>query len=250
MRANFFRDQRLADIYDALGSPERRDLDPYFAIVEELGAQSIVDLGSGTGTFACRLAALGKDVVAVEPAEASVNVARRKPSADRVRWIVGDAGAIPPGVGADLVTMSGNVPEHLSDDEWADTLAACRRALRPGGHLVFGNRDIEKQAWFTSPAFAPRSAVGSENHGTRVESTPEGPVHHWLEVLEVQPDSFSFRWTYVFERDGAEMTWETTFRLRTVDDIRSALDVAGFTLMDIRDADGGDDGNEIFIAAS
>ena len=249
VEANFFRDQRLADIYDALGSEDRPDLDPYLAIVEELGAMRIVDLGSGTGTFACRLAGQGKEVVAVEPAEASVNVARRKPSADRVRWIVGDAAAIPSGAGVDLVTMSGNVPEHLADEQWADTLAACHRALRPGGHLVFGNRDIEKQSWFRSPEFAPRSAPGSENHGTRVESTPEGPVHHWLEVLEVTPEDFSFRWTYRFERDGAELTWETTFRLRSVDEVRAALGDAGFTLVDIRDSEGGHDGNEIFIAS-
>lgn len=248
MRANFFRDQRLADIYDALDSPERSDLDPYFAIVDELNAQTIVDLGSGTGTFACRLAETGRKVIAVEPAEASVIVAKRKPGADRVRWIVGDATAIPE-VGADLVTMSGNVPEHLSDDEWAAALAACHRTLRPGGHIAVGNRDIEKnQSWLTSPEFAPRSAPGSRNLGERVDSTPEGPVHHWLEVLDLSEDALAFRWTYQFERDGSELVWETTFRVRTVDEILAALSASSFKVVDIRDADGGRDGNEIYIA--
>lgn len=249
MEANFFRDQRLADIYDFLGSSERSDLDPYFAIVDELDAQTIIDLGSGTGTFACRLAERGKSVIAIEPAEASVNVARRKPGADLVRWVVGDAAAMPEGV-ADLVTMTGNVPEHLSDEQWTVALEASQRALRAGGHIAVGNRDIEKnQTWLTSPEFAPRSDAGSKNLGERADSTPEGPVHHWLEVLDVREDAFTFRWTYLFESDGSEMTWHTAFRIRTVDQIAAALDAAGFRVLDIRDASGGHDGNEIFIAA-
>jgi ubiquinone/menaquinone biosynthesis C-methylase UbiE len=68
----------------------------YAALMDELGAHSVLDLGCGTGTFACLLARRGKEVTGVDPAVAALAVARRKPAADRVRWLAGDAGSLPP----------------------------------------------------------------------------------------------------------------------------------------------------------
>jgi 2-polyprenyl-3-methyl-5-hydroxy-6-metoxy-1,4-benzoquinol methylase len=66
-------------------SPPSSDLDAYAAMVEEFGVRSILDLGCGTGTLACLLARRGLTVTAVDPAQASLAVARTKPGADRVR---------------------------------------------------------------------------------------------------------------------------------------------------------------------
>jgi SAM-dependent methyltransferase len=66
---------RLAEIYD-LVEEERNDLDHYLAISAEFGARSVLDVGCGTGTFACLLADRGIEVVAVDPAAASLDVAR------------------------------------------------------------------------------------------------------------------------------------------------------------------------------
>lgn len=75
-----FADARLADVYDAL-DPDRSDLEVYERlVVDELGARSALDIGCGTGTFAIMLAGRGLDVVGVDPAEASVAVARGKPA--------------------------------------------------------------------------------------------------------------------------------------------------------------------------
>jgi hypothetical protein len=52
---------RLAAIYD-LVEGERRDLDHYLAIAAELGARSLLNVGCGTGTFACLAAGRGIDV--------------------------------------------------------------------------------------------------------------------------------------------------------------------------------------------
>ena len=92
-----FNEPRLAAIYDAL-DPDRSDLDPYVAMVEEFHARSVVDLGCGTGVFAITLAGRGIDVIGVDPAGASIDVARAKPGADRVTWIHGDATVIPASV--------------------------------------------------------------------------------------------------------------------------------------------------------
>jgi len=68
---------RLAEIYDPL-DPDRRDLDPYAAMVEEFAARSVLDVGCGTGTLACLLASRGIEVVGVNPAAAPLDVARAK----------------------------------------------------------------------------------------------------------------------------------------------------------------------------
>jgi len=45
----------------------------------------VLDIGCGTGTFACLLGARGIEVVVVDPAGASLDVARAKPGADLMR---------------------------------------------------------------------------------------------------------------------------------------------------------------------
>ncbi|HYD09481.1 MAG TPA: methyltransferase domain-containing protein, partial [Acidimicrobiales bacterium] len=115
-----FDEPRLADVYDDL-DPDRSDLDAYVAIVREIGARSMVDVGCGTGTFACLLADAGLDVVGIDPAAAMLAVARRKDVGGRVRWIHGAAVDLPP-LGVELATMTGNVAQvFLDDDEWAAT---------------------------------------------------------------------------------------------------------------------------------
>lgn len=51
-----FAHPRLARICDQL-DPDRGDLDAYTAMAAEFGARSVLDVGCGTGTFACLLAA-------------------------------------------------------------------------------------------------------------------------------------------------------------------------------------------------
>src|SRR5260221_11112988 len=141
-----FAEPKLAEIYDLLDSPDRPDLATYLAIADEFSVHSVIDLGCGTGTLACRFAELRFEVVGIDPAAASLNVARRKASADRVRWITGTAAQLK-GLHADLITMTGNVPQvFVTDEEWMTTLRASRDALRPGGRLAFEMRDPTKEA--------------------------------------------------------------------------------------------------------
>src|SRR5579864_8416243 len=99
-----FAEPRLAAIYDALEG-ERPDLEAYAALVDELGARSVLDIGCGTGTFACLLASRGLEVTGADPAAASLDVARRKPGADWARWALVDAASLPSGH-ADIATMT------------------------------------------------------------------------------------------------------------------------------------------------
>ena len=81
-----FEHPRLTAIYDAL-DPDRSDLEVYAALVDELGAHTVLDIGCGTGTFALLLAGRGLAVTAVDPAAGMLGVARAKPGAEQVTWL-------------------------------------------------------------------------------------------------------------------------------------------------------------------
>jgi SAM-dependent methyltransferase len=143
-----FAEPRLARIYD-VWEGERIDLPHYLAIVAELGARSVLDVGCGTGNWASMLAERGFEVVGLDPAAASLEVARAKPGAQRVRWIHGDVTSLP-ALAVDLATMTGNVSNvFLTQQEWLATLGGIRAALRPGGYLVFESVDPAGQPWLT-----------------------------------------------------------------------------------------------------
>lgn len=138
----------MAVLYDVLDD-DRSDLDAYVAIAEEVAAGSVVDIGCGTGSLAVRLAALGLDVVGVDPAGASLDVARAKPQAGRVTWVEGDATTLGGRhLAADLAVMTGNVAQvFVADDDWSLTLDAVRSCLRPGGWFAFETRRPEVRDW-------------------------------------------------------------------------------------------------------
>jgi SAM-dependent methyltransferase len=221
-----FADPRLARMYDPL-DPDRSDLDAYLALVDELGASSVLDVGCGTGTFACLLAQRDVDVVGVDPAEASLDVARTKPGADRVRWLIGDATTLP-ALRVDLATMTGNVAQVLlGDDDLRSTLVGIRRALAPGGHVAFEVRDPARQAW--------RSWT-RERSWARTVVPHEGPVESWVEVTSVDLPFVSFRSMRRIEATGEVLTSDSTLRFRDRTEVERAIDGAGLDVVDVRDA--------------
>jgi SAM-dependent methyltransferase len=222
-----FAEPQLAKIYDLLDSPDRPDLAPYVAIAGELHAHSVIDLGCGTGILACRLAALGKEVVGIDPAAASLDVAKRQAYADRVRWITGTAAQLK-GLHADLITMTGNVAQvFVTDEEWMATLRACRDALSPGGRLVFEVRDPAKEAW---------KGWNREQTYQTIEAPGIGTVESWVELVYVRLPLVSFRHIFVFRKDRRVMTSESTLQFRIRSEIADTLSRAQFTVESVQDA--------------
>ncbi len=208
---------RLAAIYDALDA-DRSDLDHYAAMVEEFRARRVLDVGCETVALAVMLAGRGCQVVAVDPADASLQVARSKRGAGRVRWLTGDATTLPP-LEADLALMTGNVAQvFVSDDEWASTLDGIRAALRPAGLLIFESRDPERQAW---------RDWTREKSFRRVDITGVGIVESWVDLLQVRQEWVTFRWTFAFDTEGAVFTSESTLRFRSRQALADSLDRRG-----------------------
>jgi len=221
-----FRHPRLAAVYDAL-DPDRGDLDAYLRMAEEFGARRVLDIGCGTGVFALLLADRGIEVVGVDPAEASLDVARAKPGAERVRWIRGDATSLPP-LRVDMATMTANAAQEITGAQaWRETLRGACAALRPGGVLVFETRDPAVRAW--------EEWNRDDSYGV-TEIPGVGPVETWVQVAEVSGPLVTFRSTYVFAADGEVLTSESTLRFRDLEELADSLAAAGFSVEEVRDA--------------
>lgn len=239
MPDEIFGSPRLAAIYDAL-DPDRSDLDAYLGIAGELNARSVLDVGCGTGALAILLAARGIDVVGVDPAVASLDVARAKPGADRVRWIHGTAETLPP-LSADLAVMTANVAQvFLTDDEFDGTLRGVRRALAPGGRLVFEVRDPARRAWL---------GWNREDSATSAFIDGVGRVDAWCDLLAVEGEWVSFRWTHVFASEGDVVTSDSTLRFRSREAVEARLVASGFVVEEVREAPDRPGREMVFIAS-
>jgi SAM-dependent methyltransferase len=233
-----FAEPRLARIYDRWQG-DRFDLPQYLAIAAEPGARSVLDVGCGTGVFACMLAERGFEVVGLDPAAASLEVARAKSGADRVRWICGDVASLPE-LAVDLATMTANTSNvFLTEQQWTTTLAGVYAALRPGGHLVFESIDPAGQPWL---------GWNRESTYVRREDPDAGVFESWFEVTRVDGDLVTTRRRYVFAADGATLTSDSVRRYPPRPAIEDSLISAGYELTDVRDAPGRPGLELVFIA--
>ncbi|MFI0975664.1 class I SAM-dependent methyltransferase [Streptomyces sp. NPDC021093] len=271
-----FRHPLLVQIYDA-ESTWGRDDDLFLTLVDEAPAETpggarVLDLGCGTGRLTLALAAAGHTVTGVDPARASLAAARAKPGAERVSWVEGTSSDLsdnPPGPDAsyDVAVMTAHVAQFfVEDDEWARTLADLRRALVPGGRLVFESRDPADRRW------ERWNPVDSRHHVT----LPDGrTVEVWTEGTEVTEFrnggcTVTFTHHYAFpppaeQRESQhvdratvpreELLSTATLRFRTETEIRDSLRTAGFTVDRIhggwrREPVGAGDGEFIVIATA
>lgn len=96
------------------------------------GARRVLDVGCGEGQVARRVAALGAEVVGVDPAWAQLVVAGRRGGGPR--YVRASALALPVRPGACDAVVVCLVLEHV--DPLEPAVAEIARVLAPGGHLV------------------------------------------------------------------------------------------------------------------
>lgn len=223
MSGKWTEDARLVATYD-VECAGRHDHDFYLDRIRALGSRAVVDLGCGTGVFAADAAALGVDVIGIDPSSAMIDACRTRDPMGRVTWIVGDAASLASG-SADLMVMMGHVAQYFVDDEeWQQTLTDCHRALRPGGHLTFECRNPADRAWerWTKDATFER-----------LQHPDGGWFESWAEVVSIKGDPEAPIETHAGHTtlpDGEHLVAHETLRFRRLDEITSALEAAGFAV--------------------
>ncbi len=119
----------------------------------------VLDLACGTGDLAVRAAACGARVVGLDLTRRMIELARAKPGADRIHWVVGDMAALPVVAGAFDVVTSGYGLRNVPDLPQA--LAEIHRVLRPGGRLCSLDFDRPESARLRAVYLAYLTVVGS-----------------------------------------------------------------------------------------
>lgn len=159
--SNPFTNPDAAARYNAARQMPQETIDLWLARLKSALAafhfrpQSILDLGCGTGRFTSALAdTFNCCVVAVDPSEAMLHVARQAPC-KRLDWRVGTAEDIPLENGqVDLVFMS-QVFHHLPNH--AKALHEIRRVLTETGFLAIRNSTRENNAQIEWLRFFPEA---------------------------------------------------------------------------------------------
>jgi SAM-dependent methyltransferase len=218
-----FTDPRQVVIYDAVNAYEPGTQPGfYLRLAEEIGAETVIDLGCGTGLITLEFASRGYRMIGVDPSPLMLEVAKQKPGADRVAWVQGSAGQLGT-PGADLAIMSGHVAQFIMDDpDWLEVLAGVNEALRPGGYLAFESRDPRAQEW--------RRWTGRKRI---VPDSPHGRIESWTEVTSVKGDVVhAVGHRRLLQRDE-ELVSPFALRFRSEEMLRQSLTSSGFSVQSV-----------------
>ncbi|SNY32595.1 class I SAM-dependent methyltransferase [Paractinoplanes atraurantiacus] len=222
------------------------DDDFFMAVLAERTSPRVLDFGCGTGRLAIAMAAAGHEVTGVDPARASLDAARRKPGAERVRWIEGSVEALPER-SFDAALLTSHVAQFfVGDEEWSSALRALRRSLLPGGRLIFDSRDPVYREW----------ERWNPTDSRRVIVLPDGGlVVAWTEVNDRNEGTISFTHHFAFT-ESDELISEATLRFRSEEELRADVEAAGFDVDRVyggwaREPAGlGEDGELIMVAVA
>ncbi|RME29144.1 MAG: class I SAM-dependent methyltransferase [Deltaproteobacteria bacterium] len=231
---HFFRGLWL-DVQRAAWDPEatRTEVDALERWLRLDPGRRILDVPCGTGRHAVEFARRGHRVVGLDLTPEFVADARRAAAAveGRCEFHVGDMRTIDRFGPADVVTCLWGSFGYLGDEGDTDFLAACARALRPGGRLALDTHVAETLL----PRLA-EEAVGERTvAGIRVHSVAS--YDPWRAVTVT-------RWTLT--REGDTFTDTTEIRLYTAYELARMLASCGF---EIEASAGGLDGRPFEVGA-
>ena len=165
----------------------------------------MLDVASGEGYGSAQLAQVAKSVVGVEYDSGTAAAAQAQFRRDNLRYVQGDARALPlPDACVDVV-VSFETIEHF--DRQAAFVAEIRRVLRPGGLVVISTPDRDVYSGPNSPpnGFHVRELTGEEFRALLADAFPH------LAMLRQRPligsallaDAGSDAPPVVFDRRGA-----------------------------------------------
>jgi 2-polyprenyl-3-methyl-5-hydroxy-6-metoxy-1,4-benzoquinol methylase len=221
-----YQQAQIAELYD-LTNPWAADNDFYLSLA---GARpcSVLDLGCGTGTLCCALAARGHRVTGADPAAAMLAVARSKPHAELVEWVESPAQSYKSRRRFDLIVMTGHAFQILLTD--ADALAVLetmRTHLGERGRVAFETRN-PRVDWAGEWAARPPVA----------RMLPAGQVLETLQITGADGEFISFQTSYRFPHE----TLATSSRLRfpSRDHVEALIARSGLVVREVfGDWDGG-----------
>lgn len=157
----------------------------------------------------------------LDPAAAMLDVARRRPGGDRVRWVETDARAFELGERFDLAVMTGHAFQVFpEDDDVAALLRTVGAHLTPSGRFAFESRNPLAREW---EEWMP------ETSRLRARVDGVGEVEAEYEVLAAEGGFVTFETRYRLLDSGVTLTGRSRLRFPSQVAIAGHLARAGFT---------------------
>jgi len=208
-RTNPFRDTRVAQEYDPwyadrLGATvDRLQKALVLKLARPRAGERALDVGTGTGNYACALARLGLRVTGIDASEAMLSVARAK--REPVTWQQGDAEHLPFEDASFHLVVTVTALEFFADPEHA--IGEMVRVLAPGGRLVVGTLNA-RGPWGEMYAAVAKDPASPFHHARLYTSeelitllAPYGPVS-WSSAVFVPPTGKGLAFAGIRERFG------------------------------------------------
>jgi len=210
---------QIAEIYDS-ANPLGKDGDFYLSLAGP-HPSSVLDLGCGTGTLCCAFAERGHRATGVDPAEAMLALARRKPYGEQVEWVECSAQSYSSDRRFDLIVMTGHAFQVLLTD--ADTLAVLdtmRHHLKERGRVAFETRN-PRVDW--AGEWGARPPVVRVLHGAELLET--------LEITGEDREFISFQTSYRFAHEV--LTTSSTLRFPSLEHVEALIARSGLVVRDL-----------------
>lgn len=215
---NDYEDALLARLYDAEYDGADSDLGFY---LERLVPGPVLELASGTGRLAVRLAERGRRVVGLDASRAMLARAHTRPGGAGVRWCAGDMTDFALGEHfANILVPFSGLAFLTTAESRGRCLACCRRHLAPGGLLVV---DLFNG---TQP-----TASGTTTAGRSVIDPQTGEVFLKSAAVDHAPGLVVIRYRW----RSPVLALEQTLRLAVLDRtaVEAELEAAGFLPLEV-----------------
>lgn len=218
-----FSNPLLVQAYDSINALGD-DADFWFREIKRLAPKSIIDFGCGTGILTCELATQGYNTIGIDPFGAMLEIARKKPNADKVRWIEGNYTKLQ-GLRSDLLLMTSHVAQFLlTDEEWNGLLNNAYASLNTGGHILFDSRHSLIESFAKWP---------TEQSKRKVADPILGEIEYWCNLLETTDTLATYELHYHFLLSDEKVISKDTIIFRPKDTIEQALKNSGFIVKTI-----------------
>jgi len=217
-----FAEPSLAALYDLFCPWDPRG-DSGFYLPLVMAAESVLDVGCGTGMLLRRARAEGHPgrLCGLDPAAAMLDVAQAG-TGSGIDWVLGDLSSVRWQEKFDLIVMTGHAFQVLTGDEQLrEALAAVQAVLGPGGRFAFETRNPLVRQW---EHWVPENA--------QEITDPAGIVVRMaLQVeLPVEGDLVSFTSTYSCPSWERPLVSRSALRFLTADALPGFLGDAGLEI--------------------